>query len=108
MLLTFQAKKLVSVFAISLSIIRTRANIGDEGWQLECVLYIQYLFKFMKDSSKIQALIDSSSKINAIILAYTTILALCVCPTNVGAQKIDEFILSHHGIVLANFQVEDK
>lgn len=41
-------------------------------------------------------------------LAYATVFKLRVCPTNVKAQKIDESMLSNHGIVLANLRLEDK
>ena len=41
-------------------------------------------------------------------LAYTLKLGLKVYHTNVGAQKIDGSILKIFGMVLVNFQVEDK
>ena len=52
---------------------------------LEQVLYIQYLVKFRKDKKTVWVSIDSSSKINAIILAYAAILDLKICPTAVKA-----------------------
>ena len=41
-------------------------------------------------------------------LAYISRLGLQVHRTNVGAQKIDGSTLQIFGMVLANFQVEDK
>lgn len=51
----------------------------------------------------VQALLDSSSKVNAITPAYTAVLGLHIYPTNVGAQKIDRSMLSTYNIVFANF-----
>lgn len=53
-------------------------------------------------------MIDFGNEFNAITPAYTTILELCVCPTNIEAQKIDEFTLSTYNIMLVNFQLKDK
>lgn len=41
-------------------------------------------------------------------LVYTAKLDLKIRPTNVGAQKIDGFILKIFEIVIASFQVDDK
>ena len=41
-------------------------------------------------------------------LAYAAVLGLCVYTTDVRVQKIDRSTLLTHGIVLANFQVENK
>ena len=50
-----------------------------------------------------QALIDSSSKVNAITLGYALKLGLKICFTNVKTQKIDGSTLEIFGIVLASF-----
>ena len=50
-----------------------------------------------------QALIDSSSKVNAMTLVYASKLGLQVCEIDVGAQKIDGITLKTFGIVLINF-----
>ena len=60
--------------------------------QLERVPLIQYLVQF-KSHTIVQALVDSGSEINAITSAYAAILRLRVCPTNVGAQKINRSML---------------
>lgn len=58
---------------------------------------------FKKNQVKIQALLDSDSKINVITPAYAARLSLKVFPTNVKTQKIDNSILKAFGIVLAIF-----
>lgn len=81
----------------------------EENIALARILYIYYLFYFYKDKkNKIQALINSNSKVNAIILAYALKLGLKICRTNVKAQKITGFIFKIFEIVLARFQVEDR
>ena len=73
---------------------------------LQRVSCIHYLIWFKK--KEVQALIDSSSEVNAMILAYVLRLGLRVYHTNVGAQKIDGSTLKTFEMVLASFQVEDK
>lgn len=51
----------------------------------------------------VQALLNSGSKINAIILLFISKLDLKFCSTNDGAQKIDGFILKKFEITLASF-----
>lgn len=53
-------------------------------------------------------MIDSDSKINAMIPTYATKLGLNIRYTDVEAQKIDGFIFETFEIVLANFQIENK
>lgn len=72
------------------------------------VPYIHYPLRFQKDTNKVQALIDSGSKINAMTPAYASKLGLQVRQTHVSAQKINSSILETFGMVLASFQVEDK
>lgn len=51
------------------------------------VLYIYYPLRFCKDkNNKLQALINSSSKINNITPAYALKLDFRVCQTNIRAQ----------------------
>lgn len=40
------------------------------------MIYIDYIVRFKKDQAKVQALIDSNSKINAMIPAYMAKLEL--------------------------------
>ena len=53
-------------------------------------------------------MLNSGSKINAISLAYAEKFGLKTRKTNVGAQKIDGSALEISGMVIADFQVEDK
>ena len=101
-----QAKKLVSVWATSASVIG--ANEEAQEVILDRVPYIYYLVQFRKDKEVIKALIDSGSKVNAITPAYAKQLGLQVRKTDVGAQKIDGSSLRTFGMVIAGFQVEDK
>lgn len=93
---TSQAKKLFSVLAIFL--LMTGANIRVK--LLKFVPSIQYPVRF-NDHPTVQALLNLSSEINAMTLAYVAVLGLCVCPTNVEASKIDGSTLPTHNMVLA-------
>lgn len=63
----------------------TEASMEVEDQHLEYILCIQYLVKFIKTHTKVNALIDSSSKVNRITLAYNTVLELHVCYIDVKA-----------------------
>ena len=84
----------------------TKASMEDTS--LARVPCIHYLVRFRKDSSQIQALLDSRSKVNAINPAYASRLDLRVHHINIRAQKIDGSTFETFGMVLASFQVEDK
>lgn len=75
---------------------------------LKQVLCIHYPLRFRKNTKDIRALIDSSSKINAITPVYASKLGLWARHTNIKAQKIDGSILQIFKMALASFQVEDK
>ena len=53
-------------------------------------------------------MLNSGNKVNAINLNYTRKLELKIWKTNIKAQKIDSSTLKTFGIVIADFQVEDK
>ena len=53
-------------------------------------------------------MLNSGSKVNAMSPAYAKKLGLKTRKTNVGAQKIDGSTLETFGMVIADFQVEDK
>lgn len=75
---------------------------------LKKVLYIYYLLHFCKNKkNKVQALIDPSSKINAIIRTYVAKLGLKIQSIKVKAQKIDSSIFKMFKIVLIIFKIED-
>ena len=96
-----EAKKLVSVLAISTS------TTGAREVALEYVLCIHYPVQF-KNTSEAQALIDSGSEVNAIYLTFAKQLGLCVRPTDARAQKIDGITLDIYKMVVAAFSVKDK
>ena len=53
-------------------------------------------------------MLNSGSKVNAISPAYAKRLGLKTRKTNVGVQKIDGSALETFGMVIADFQVENK
>ena len=53
-------------------------------------------------------MLNSGSKVNAISPVYIEKLGLKTRKTNVGAQKINGSALETFGMVIANFQIEDK
>ena len=55
-----------------------------------------------------RALLNSGSKINAMSPAYAKRLSLKTRKTYVGAQKIDGSALETFGMVIADFQVDNK
>ena len=59
--------------------------------------------KFKKSHINLKVLIDSGIKVNVITLAYAAVLKLCVCLTDIKAQKIDRSMFSNYGMVLVNF-----
>ena len=71
---------------------------------------IYYPVRFQEDQGQeqVRALLDSGSKVNAMSLAYAKRLGLKTRKTNVRAQKIDGSAQETFGMVIANFQVEDK
>lgn len=96
-------KKLVLVLATSL-LVTGVSKVAT----LVCVPYISYPVQFRKDDNKVQALLDSGSKVNAINAAYAENLSLWIPEINVGIKKIDGSSLHSFEIVIANFQVQDK
>ena len=87
---------------------------GGEEVVLERVPCIHYPVRFQEDSKQegqqqqVRALLDSGSEVNAMSPAYAERLGLKTRKTNVGAQKIDGSALETFGMVIADFQVEDK
>ena len=98
-----EPKKLLSVSSTSSSVTETNKEVI-----LERVPYIHYPLRFRKDTTGVRALVDSGSEVNAITLAYAAKLDLQVRKTDIRTQKIDGSTLKTFGMVLADFQVEDK
>ena len=96
------------VLAISVPVID-----GNEKIVLEKVPCIHYPVQFQEDQrqggqKQVRALLNSGSKVNTMSPAYAERLGFKTWKTNVGAQKIDGFALESFGIVIADFQIEDK
>ena len=102
----YKAKKLAVVSATSSSV--TTASIEDTLQPLKRVPCIYHLLRFRKDLCETRALIDLSSEVNAITPAYAAKLGLGGQETDIGAQKIDSSTLITFGMVVADFQVENK
>ena len=82
----------------------TEASKEAQEVILDWVPYIYYSMQFRKDKGvTIQALIDSSSKVNAMTPAYAKQLGFQVRKTDVGAQKIEDLLLWIFGMVIASF-----
>ena len=81
---------------------------GGEEVVLEMVPCIHYPVRFQENQEQIRALLDNGSEVNAMSPAYAKRLGLKTWKTNVGAQKIDGSALEIFGMVIADFQVEDK
>ena len=76
---------------------------------LDKIPCISYPVQFRKNKGKdVLALLNSGSKVNIMTLAYAAHLGLKVRVTNLGAKKIDKFLLAIYGMVIAAFQVVDK
>ena len=92
-----------------MSVLATSVPVIDGGEKIVIrVPCIHYPVQFQGDQEQVRALLDSGSEINAMSPAYTKKLGFKTRKTNVGAQKIDGSIFKTFGIVIADFQVEDK
>lgn len=66
--------------------------------------YIHYPVQFQKERKEVtKALINSSSEVNAITLAFTKKLSLQIWQINVKARKIDDSFLKTFGMVIVSF-----
>ena len=92
-----------------MSVLATSVPVTNGGKKVIIrVPYIHYPVWFQEDQEQVRALLDSRSKVNAMSLAYAKKLGLKTWKTNVGAQEIDSSTLETFGMVIADFQVEDK
>lgn len=66
------------------------------------------MLRFQKNKSSIQALINSSSKVNAMLPTYAKKLGLQIWKTDVRAQKIDGSPLNIFEMVIIGFQIYNK
>ena len=79
---------------------------GSDEKDVVRVPCIHYPVRFQEE--QVKALLDSGSEVNAMNSDFAWKLGLKVRKTNVGAQKIDGSALETFGMVIADFQVEDK
>ena len=89
-----------------ITIARKKAVGESLGSNLARVPCICYPINFGKKS--VSALLNSSSEVNAIYLAFAKELGLPIRPTDVRVLKIDTTMLESYGMVVAAFSVEDK
>ena len=91
-----------------MSVSATSVPVTDGGEEVVLVRVpcIHYPVRFQEE--QVRALLDSGSEVNAMSPAYAERLGLKTRKTNVGAQKIDGSALETFGMVIADFQVEDK
>ena len=110
------AKKLASVLTtFTLVTEDSEKTILVSVKELEQVTCIQYFIAFPGDVTQdgsapnlVLALLDSSSKVNAMHPAFAERLGLVVRTTNASAQKIDGTSLETYRIVVAAFLVTDQ
>ena len=73
---------------------------------LEALQYIPCIwYPIQSQNHKVQALIDSNSKIIVMTPAYIAKLGFIIQKTSIGAQKIDGLLLETYGIALTRFLV---
>ena len=80
--------------------------VTDDSKEVVKVSCIHYQVRFHEE--QVRALLNSGSEVNVMSPAYAKKLGLKTQKTNVGAQKIDGSALETFGMVIADFQVEDK
>ena len=80
---------------------------GDEKFVVK-VPYIYYLVQFQEDQKSVKALLNSSSKANIINLDNIWKLEFNIRKIYNRAQKINSSILKTFGIIIADFQDENK
>lgn len=69
----------------------------------KCILYISHPIWFKKKLNQNLILLNSSSKINIIILNYIAKLDLKIQLINIGASKINSSFFKTFEIILASF-----
>ena len=79
---------------------------NTSGKKIIRVLYIYYLVQFQK--AQVKALLNSSSKVHIMNPVFVQKLGFHIQKTNIGAQIIDGSALETFGMVITDFQVEDK
>ena len=83
------------------------ASAREEALERDPCIHYPVQFKGT-NKTKVQALIDLGSEVNAMTPAYVSRLGFQAYCTDIGAQKIDGSTFETFGMVLASFQVENK
>ena len=82
----------------------TGAKKAQKMRVLDKFICIFYPVQIQKDESRgVLALLNSGSKVNAMTPAYAAQLCLKMQKTNIGAQKIDGFLLETYSMVIIVF-----
>ena len=89
-----------------MSVSATSVPVTDGGEKVVKVLCIHYPIQFQEE--QVRALLNSGSEVNAMSFVYAERLGLKTQKTNVGAQMINGSALETFGMVIADFQVENK
>ena len=82
--------------------------VTDDGKEVIKVPCIHYLVEFQECQEQIRTLLNNGSEVNVMSLAYVEKLGIKIRKINVGVEKNDSSTLKAFGIVIADFQVEDK
>ena len=80
--------------------------IGSDEKVVVRMPYIYYLVWFQKE--QVKALFNSGSKVFAMNPDYAQKPGLKIWKTNIGVQKINNYTLETFGMIIIDFQVEDK
>ena len=82
--------------------------VTDGGKKVARVLCIYYPIWFQEGQEQVRVLLDSGSEVNTISPAFARKLGLKIWKTNIKVQKIDDSALEIFGMVIADYQIEDK
>ena len=93
--------------SVSVTSVPVTDNRSEEV-MLEKVLCIHYPVWFQEGQKLEKLLLNSGSEVNAMSPAYAKKFDFKTRKTNIRAQKIDGSALETFGMVIADFQVEDK
>ena len=81
----------------------TSLLVTNDGKEVVRVFYIHYPVWFQEIQEQVKALLDGSSKVNAMSPAYIEMLGFKTGKTNVGAQKINSSTFETFEMVIADF-----
>ena len=91
-----------------MSVLATFMPVIGGGKKVVGMPCIYYLVQFQEGQEQVRALLDSGSKVNTMNPTYIKKLDLKTWKTNIGAQKIYGSTFETFGMMIADFQVENK